>query len=1296
MIKRASTILLTLFLLLTSAQVWAETSSTTTFQKKDGVTGTYYKLDDIKITPPFISSITTSYEYNASASGALDKYKVTGSGAQFSYSQSSTTQSNFVSINFANLKKNTSYTFEIKLNINGSTHDGLQLTYNLSGATVTNISTTGCGEKGNSLSDKWFKIKQCNSDATFKYTFTANSTSATYSLKWDWTGKSINYALIKSATITGAVDPLISSENGDNICKGESNTFTTIGVSSPITWTLTDKNGNTTTLPGNGTSITLENIQQDGTIKANSLSYKFKAIVCCNTQADRIVVHHQPFNMPNTTVTQCDVSDLVDEDGNSISFTSSYCYGYFKTSCKCPNEDRSEIKNVTNNFTRNVTTLPDECGPVEEHFVIAKTTKNMFHGWWKKNGDKNSSDTPIRGHTGSPADRDGFMVINCGRLAYDETRANPSSGKIFEYEVNNGICTNTWYNFAAMICNIDQTPNHTFNPNVRFVVYGINPNGTIGDELLNQESGTIQSRAKWEEAGGSFNSYGYTKLLLILYNNQVPDNVDACDIAGNDIGIDDIKFTRCIPHISPYFDVDRTNKYTQVCNDGSESVTIYAGHPSYGITDMIDSPSYALLQSKNGGNWELVEKITDYIDYGYGVFNVDIEHNQPDTKYTVFVASSESLVDEIVNHFKNTSPANYVTLKNNFTPTNLGCNLYAIGDYFATAEMDCPNPCTSVAKPTTQDFTSCKTPGTKSFYDLLVNPKFAADKYVWEKVGSTAPVPATFSTDDLASSGTYKVKSIKHTHTDGIEYCESGESEVKVTIDTNVPIVLLANGNTYGPTDTYTICAGTTVQLVAQVDASYNVDWTATPADPNTDVTTIHTQNITVTPADKTTYTANAIGSCYLEGTITVDLTTAKKPVLQADNQSICLGSPIKITDTITETALDYEWSVKKDNGTWTTISNTSKNLDSYTPDTEGTYSFKSKAKNGECEAESDPITVTVGAPITFVISEPVTICEGANTTVSVTNINPTTAHSQWYDENDNKIGDVDELRSVSVSPEETTTYKVSLWVDGGCTANGSVTITVDGRIEADIMEDQDICLEKSATIWASGGDVKWYIDAQEIGAGESIIVTPTSTTKYTAKIAKGVCTKDTFMVVNVHELPEIISIEKVDPNDNKNSSMKATVSHGTEPYEYSLNGEDFAEIPNGILENLPIGWNLLYVKDKYGCENQKMFKVDPLPINPDKYFSPNEDGVHDLWQVENLNIYSSYIVEIFDRYGKRLFIQRVGSFNTGEQNSVDGDEFKGWDGFYNEKPMVSDDYWYLITVEDIRKQYTGHFTLKR
>ena len=115
---------------------------------------------------------------------------------------------------------------------------------------------------------------------------------------------------------------------------------------------------------------------------------------------------------------------------------------------------------------------------------------------------------------------------------------------------------------------------------------------------------------------------------------------------------------------------------------------------------------------------------------------------------------------------------------------------------------------------------------------------------------------------------------------------------------------------------------------------------------------------------------------------------------------------------------------------------------------------------------------------------------------------------------------------------------------------------------------------------------------------------------------------------------------------------------------------------------------------DSYDCKSQKEFYVEPVPIYPDRFFTPNDDGKNEEWTVENLDAYASYIIEIFDRHGKRLYMKKVGSFNGDEVTS--GSEPFGWNGEYNGHLLPSDDYWYLITLEDIRKQYTGHFTLKR
>ena len=1277
--KRATSLLLTLFLLLLGFNTaFAAPSCSTTFSKTNfapKTTGaTYYELNEVLFSEGISTEMSAALNFVKDTNPARGKYTVSGN----KLSLGCVKNGSLMSITIPNLKSGKTYS----ISITGS----VRLRAKESDASEKHRTkfklAVGNSDKyfENSGSD-WTATGPCN----MSLEFTATSSTATALLTTDYSGDC--YILdITEIKVVGCYDPQIVSSAGDLIPKGNPCTFSAIGLTGSITWKYIDEAGVTHPLSGNGNSVTIDNIVSGGEIVATgggtSLSYKFLAIISCSEHADKLDVVNITFKMPGSS--PCRLDQITDNDVTSgnIRLSSEYCYGYFDPLCKCDPSNRDPKQE----------SLPSGKGPTEEHYVIAKSTQGMFPGW-TQNEVVNSATN----------DGSGFMIVNCGQQIFNQAeveRGQLDRGKICEFTIRN-LCPDTWYDFSAQVRDIDQNPNDLLPTNVRFVAIGAN-----NEILLNYPTGSIPE--SWVPKGQSFNTKTNSIVKLILYNNQEP-NTTSCDIPGSDLGLDNIKFTRCIPKLGTFSNQGRTEQGGEICNNRNDvNVTLYSGHSQFGITDMINSPYYIFLKSKNGGKWEIVNStpIND-VNNGYAELTDIIASDANDAgskyQYTSVVAGHTAIAQDMANYLTSKTPSTYESDRKNYKYTGTGTihcyeNLYAFSEKLTTYTVVCANPCTPINKPETIDFTSCVKAGTKQFYELIKNPKFAADKYVWEKEGSTASVPATFDTNVPGNSGIYKVKSIKHTHTDGVEYCESDWATVQVTISTNVPIVLSADGETYGPNETYKICLGSSATLIAQVDAGYNVDWTATPADPNIDVTTIHTNNITVTPTKTTTYTADASGSCYQQGSITIELTTAEKPVLKADEKSICLGSPIKITDTITETAEKYEWSVKKDNGSWETITNNVKNLENYTPSTEGKYSFKSKAINGQCEAESDEITVEVGAPITFTTSQPTTICEGSSTIISVSNINPSTANVQWFDEDDNKVGDDDGLPSVSVSPKDDTKYKVSLWIEGGCKASDSVTITVDGKIEAAISADKDICIGDKTTLSAGGGTSYSWIPSSGLSSTTvaNPVANPEKTTKYTVTITKGKCSVDTTTTVTVHELPVIETIT-ITEGETYDRNADVTITKGTAPYSYSLNGEDYYDVPSEILNNVPIGWNLLYVKDKFNCESTKEFYVEPIPVVPAKYFTPNEDGVNDKWTVKNLDAYDSYIVEIFDRYGKRLYIKRVGSFKLGGSPDYDASEaFEGWDGIYNGHPMPSDDYWYLITVEEIRKQYTGHFTLKR
>jgi gliding motility-associated-like protein len=134
-------------------------------------------------------------------------------------------------------------------------------------------------------------------------------------------------------------------------------------------------------------------------------------------------------------------------------------------------------------------------------------------------------------------------------------------------------------------------------------------------------------------------------------------------------------------------------------------------------------------------------------------------------------------------------------------------------------------------------------------------------------------------------------------------------------------------------------------------------------------------------------------------------------------------------------------------------------------------------------------------------------------------------------------------------------------------------------------------------------------------------------------------------------------------------------------------NGNFFSE-SNGNGELLNSGdiitnSKTIYVFNSINCySNESNFNViisDNNYLIP-KFFTPNNDGNNDNWQVlDNSNSINN--ISIYNRYGKLVKFLLP---NT-----------PGWDGNFNGKPMNTDSYWYEIVL-NTNEILRGYFTLKR
>jgi gliding motility-associated-like protein len=89
------------------------------------------------------------------------------------------------------------------------------------------------------------------------------------------------------------------------------------------------------------------------------------------------------------------------------------------------------------------------------------------------------------------------------------------------------------------------------------------------------------------------------------------------------------------------------------------------------------------------------------------------------------------------------------------------------------------------------------------------------------------------------------------------------------------------------------------------------------------------------------------------------------------------------------------------------------------------------------------------------------------------------------------------------------------------------------------------------------------------------------------------------------------------------------------------------------------------------------------MVVDYPRFFTPNEDGFNDTWNITELETTAATIY-IFDRTGKLL-----------KQLSPEGD---GWDGTHHGAALPATDYWFLVEYEEngVMKKFKSHFALKR
>ncbi|KAF2514555.1 T9SS type B sorting domain-containing protein [Flavobacterium foetidum] len=212
---------------------------------------------------------------------------------------------------------------------------------------------------------------------------------------------------------------------------------------------------------------------------------------------------------------------------------------------------------------------------------------------------------------------------------------------------------------------------------------------------------------------------------------------------------------------------------------------------------------------------------------------------------------------------------------------------------------------------------------------------------------------------------------------------------------------------------------------------------------------------------------------------------------------------------------------------------------------------------------------------------------------------------------------------------------------------------------------------------------VEWYFNNNKIGTGPTYTATQDGT--YTVVPVKNVPDVGNDCGYN----PATVTVEKSSPaiatvtvSDEFADTIDIIVnlSNGFGIYEYQLDDGDFQT--SNIFQNVDSGEHAITVRDtKANCDHLILFaKVLKYP----KFFTPNNDGYNDTWNIPDLADQPDAVITIYDRYGKLITMIKPSG--------------PGWDGNFNGSPLPSSDYWFRVTYSKngVAQEFKAHFSMKR
>jgi gliding motility-associated-like protein len=498
--------------------------------------------------------------------------------------------------------------------------------------------------------------------------------------------------------------------------------------------------------------------------------------------------------------------------------------------------------------------------------------------------------------------------------------------------------------------------------------------------------------------------------------------------------------------------------------------------------------------------------------------------------------------------------------------------------------------------------------------------------------GDTVPILNAVSPNGI--SGTWNPSTIDNTHNASYIFTPNpGQCASSITLN-----VTVNNRITPDFTTTLNLCSGNPAPTLQTVS-------------PNGISGTWNPSTINNTTNASYIFTPNA-GQCA--NSVTLNVTTNSR-VTPDFNTSlvICSGTAVPALQNTSPNGISGTWNPA-------TINNTASGSYTFTPATT------------QC-ADSVTLSVTVNPATVPSFATSISLCEG-DTAAVLGGISPNGITGTW--------------NPPTISNTNSGTYLFTPTA-GQCATQLVLTVTVNPLPEP-VLDDGYICIDQSGQvvnpalldtgISGSSFSFGWTLDGNPLPATTAthLAVEPGHYQVIVTNLLTG-CSATA--AAQVAATPMAKAYVVTSPDFSGNPTITVMASGGSGVYGFQLDG-NAPQQSNQFLD-VSSGTHTVTFTDRNGCTE---ITLPVFILDYPRFFTPNDDGYNDFWNIGGLSDQRNSKIYIFDRYGKLL-------------KALKPSDTSGWDGTFNGNVLPSTDYWFKLYYQDsdgADREFESHFSLKR